>query len=84
MSTNEAVLLRADTPEGVTTLTMNRGPARNALSLELMGAMMDALSAIAEDDSVRVLVIAGAGPAFCAGHDLRELRARNASAKGSI
>jgi len=76
MSTNEAVLLRADTPEGVTTLTMNRGPARNALSLELMGAMMDALSAIAEDDSVRVLVIAGAGPAFCAGHDLRELRAR--------
>jgi enoyl-CoA hydratase/carnithine racemase len=77
MSADEPVLLRADTPEGVTTLTMNRGPARNALSIELMGAMMDALSAIAADETVRVLVIAGAGPAFCAGHDLRELRSRN-------
>ncbi|MEN3976298.1 enoyl-CoA hydratase [Emcibacter sp. SYSU 3D8] len=77
MSTTEPVLRRADSPEGVTTLTMNRGPARNALSIELMGAIMDALSAIAEDETVRVLVIAGAGPAFCAGHDLRELRSHD-------
>jgi enoyl-CoA hydratase/carnithine racemase len=41
-----------------------------------MGAMMDALAAIAEDESVRVVVLAGAGPAFCAGHDLREMKAR--------
>ena len=77
MTTAEPVLLRADTPEGITTLTMNRGAARNALSIELMGAMMDTLAAIAGDDSVRIVILAGAGPAFCAGHDLRELRARN-------
>ncbi|MEN3951451.1 enoyl-CoA hydratase [Iodidimonas sp. SYSU 1G8] len=71
---DEPVLLRADTPEGVTTLTLNRPQARNALSLDLMAALMDALTAIAEDDAVRVVVIAGAGPAFCAGHDLREMR----------
>jgi enoyl-CoA hydratase/carnithine racemase len=73
----EPVLLRADTPEGVTTLTMNRGAARNALSIELMGALMDTLVAIGEDERVRVVILASAGPAFCAGHDLRELRARN-------
>ncbi|MGE0665918.1 MAG: enoyl-CoA hydratase [Sphingomonadales bacterium] len=77
MSTNEPVLLRADTPEGVTTLTMNRGQARNALSLELMGAMMDTLAGIADDERVRIVILAGAGPAFCAGHDLREMKARN-------
>jgi enoyl-CoA hydratase/carnithine racemase len=75
--TDEPVLLRADTPQGVTTLTLNRPQARNALSIELMGALMEVLSAIAEDGAVRVLVIAGAGPAFCAGHDLREMQANN-------
>ncbi|MBI1181135.1 MAG: enoyl-CoA hydratase, partial [Alphaproteobacteria bacterium] len=75
--TDEPVLLRTDTPEGVTTLTLNRPQARNALSMELMAAMIDALTAIGEDDGVRVVVIAGAGPAFCAGHDLREMRAHN-------
>jgi enoyl-CoA hydratase/carnithine racemase len=74
---SDPVLLRADTPEGVTTLTLNRPAARNALSLELMGAMMQALGEIADDRAVRVVVIAGAGPAFCAGHDLREMRANN-------
>jgi enoyl-CoA hydratase/carnithine racemase len=69
-----AVLLRADT-DGMATLTLNRPAQRNALSLALMAALTAELDAIAGDPSVKVVVIAGAGPAFCAGHDLRELRA---------
>lgn len=68
------ILLRADRA-GVARLTMNRPDARNALSLGLMAAMQAELDAIGADPSVRVVVIAGAGPGFCAGHDLREVRA---------
>ena len=71
----ERVLLRRDAG-GVAWLTMNRPGARNALSLALMQALLDELDAVATDASVKALVIAGAGPAFCAGHDLRELRSR--------
>ena len=67
-------LLRHDA-NGVATLTLNRPQARNALSLDLMAALDAALAAIADDPAVRVVVVAGAGPAFCAGHDLREMRA---------
>jgi len=56
-------------------LTLNRPRARNALSVGLMTALQDAIDACARDDAIRVVVIAGAGPSFCAGHDLRELRA---------
>jgi enoyl-CoA hydratase/carnithine racemase len=68
------ILLRADA-DGVTTLTMNRPSARNALSMGLMAALQDQIDAIAGDPAVRVVVIAANGPAFCAGHDMRELRA---------
>src|ERR1700688_4300492 len=68
------VLLRRD-DSGVATLTLNRPQARNALSLELMARLQEALEAIDGDAVVRVVVLAGAGPAFCAGHDLREMRA---------
>jgi enoyl-CoA hydratase/carnithine racemase len=71
----ERVLLRRDA-DGVAWLTMNRPGARNALSLALMQALLDELDAVATDAGIKVLVIAGAGPAFCAGHDLRELRSR--------
>lgn len=71
---NEAVLLRDDR-DGVATLTLNRGGKFNALSRALMTAIQDQLDAIAADSSVRVVVIAGAGKAFCAGHDLTEMRA---------
>ncbi|MFC6790522.1 enoyl-CoA hydratase [Methylobacterium komagatae] len=71
---DEPVLLRQDA-EGIATLTLNRPAARNALSLGLMNALQDTLDAISEDDSVRVVVLRAAGPAFCAGHDLREMRA---------
>jgi enoyl-CoA hydratase/carnithine racemase len=61
--------------EGVLRLTLNRPEARNALSIGLMTTLLDALGRAASDPEVRAIVIAGAGPAFCAGHDLRELRA---------
>ncbi len=61
--------------ERIAWLTLNRPAARNALSVGLMGALEAALDAIAGDPAVQVVVVGGAGPAFCAGHDLRELRA---------
>ncbi|GJD36973.1 enoyl-CoA hydratase [Methylobacterium aerolatum] len=73
-ATGEPVLLRQD-EDGICTLTLNRPGARNALSLGLMEALQDALDAIRADASVRVVVLKGAGPAFCAGHDLKEMRA---------
>lgn len=69
-----ALLLRRD-QDRIAWLTMNRPAARNALSIDLMAAMDAELAAIAHDPCVRVVVIAGAGPGFCAGHDLREVRA---------
>ncbi|HYX90259.1 MAG TPA: enoyl-CoA hydratase [Myxococcaceae bacterium] len=68
------LLLRSD-QEGIATLTLNRPAARNALSLALMSAIQDALDQIARDARVKVVILAGNGPAFCAGHDLREMRA---------
>jgi enoyl-CoA hydratase/carnithine racemase len=60
--------------DGVLRLTLNRPEARNALSIGLMNALVEALGRAAEDPEARVVAIAGAGPAFCAGHDLREIR----------
>jgi enoyl-CoA hydratase/carnithine racemase len=70
----EPLLLRRDA-DGIAWLTLNRPGARNALSVALMDAAQTAIDAIAKDGSVKVVVIAGAGPGFCAGHDLREMRA---------
>ena len=71
---HDALLLRHDA-DGVAHLTLNRPQARNALSMALMAALDEALIALAADPSVKVVIIAGSGPAFCAGHDLREMRA---------
>ena len=60
---------------GVVTLTMNRPQAFNALSEGMLEALQTALDRVAADDSARVVVVAGAGKAFCAGHDLKEMRA---------
>jgi enoyl-CoA hydratase/carnithine racemase len=60
---------------GIATLTLNRPEARNALSVAMMSAIEASLEAIANDKSVKVVVFAASGPGFCAGHDLRELRA---------
>ena len=68
------ILLRED-QGGVATLTMNRPAARNALSMELLNSLQSELDAISSDASVKVLILRGAGPAFCSGHDLKEMRA---------
>lgn len=70
--TETGVLLREDAG-GVATLTLNRPEQYNALSSALLAALQSALQDIADDKSVRVVVIAGAGKAFCAGHDLKEI-----------
>jgi enoyl-CoA hydratase/carnithine racemase len=70
----EPILLRSDV-DGVATLTLNRPEARNALSVALMTEMEKALAAIAADTSVKVVVLAAQGAAFCAGHDLKEMQA---------
>jgi enoyl-CoA hydratase/carnithine racemase len=72
--TMEAPVLLEESDRGVLRLTLNRPDARNALSVALMSALLEALARAATDPKVRVVVIAGSGPAFCAGHDLRELR----------
>jgi enoyl-CoA hydratase/carnithine racemase len=73
---DEAMLLRRD-EGGVTTLTLNRPAQFNALSKAMLYALDQALAAVASDRSVRVVVIAGAGKAFCAGHDLKEMRSNH-------
>jgi enoyl-CoA hydratase/carnithine racemase len=72
-------LLR-ETLGGVTVLTLNRPAARNSLSEGLMAELHAALEQIRDDESVRALVIAANGPAFSAGHDMKELTARRADA----
>jgi len=67
-------LLRLD-DDGVAILTLNRPRQYNALSGALLEALHAAIDDIASDDKIRVVVITGAGPAFCAGHDLKEMRA---------
>ena len=77
--------------DGIATLTLNRGDRFNPLSQAMIAALQVELDRIALDDAVRVVVIAGSGKGFCAGHDLKELRERAApsrspqtdSAKGS-
>ena len=71
---NEPLLLRSDAG-GVATLTLNRPKQYNALSEAMLNALLGELKQIGEDESVRVVVLAGAGKAFCAGHDLKEMRA---------
>jgi len=71
----EPVLLQHRDDRGVVTLTLNRPQAFNALSEEMLSALGGAFDALAGDDGVRVVVLAAAGKAFCAGHDLKEMRA---------
>jgi enoyl-CoA hydratase/carnithine racemase len=71
----ESQVLREADSRGVVRLTLNRPQAFNALSEGMLDALQAALDALAGDDTVRAVVIAGAGKAFCAGHDLKEMRA---------
>ncbi len=77
-STNPAtatpVLLRSDA-DGIATLTLNRPAQYNALSDDLLTSLQYELDQIAQDEAVRVVIIGAEGKAFCAGHDLKEMRA---------
>jgi enoyl-CoA hydratase/carnithine racemase len=77
---NEPLVLRGADSRGVVTLTMNRPQAFNALSEAMLAALQAELDRVAADDSARVVVIAAAGKAFCAGHDLKEMRAEPSQA----
>jgi enoyl-CoA hydratase/carnithine racemase len=75
LTTEDPLLMRSQDARGVLTLTLNRPQAFNSLSEAMLAALQTELDAIARDDSVRVVVLAAAGKAFCAGHDLKEMRA---------
>jgi enoyl-CoA hydratase/carnithine racemase len=76
MSVEEPPVLVSTDARGVATLTLNRPQAFNALSEAMLTALQQAIDRIAHDTSVRVVVITAAGRAFCAGHDLKEMRAQ--------
>ncbi|OIQ71710.1 2,3-dehydroadipyl-CoA hydratase [mine drainage metagenome] len=75
-TTTAPLIITTRDARGLVTLTLNRPDAFNALSEALMTALQFELDALAKDDRVRAVVIAAAGKAFCAGHDLREMRAQ--------
>lgn len=77
-SPTESCLLSTLDARGVQTLTLNRPAAFNALSEELLTALQAELARIAGDGAVRVVVLAAAGKAFCAGHDLKQMRSQPA------
>jgi enoyl-CoA hydratase/carnithine racemase len=72
---SEPLVLQARDARGVVTLTLNRPQAFNALSEAMLEALQAALNEVAADDTARVLVIGATGRGFCAGHDLKEMRA---------
>jgi len=72
---DEHLIVESD--QGVVTITLNQPERRNPLSSAMMERMIGVLRAIGSDDSARAVIIAGKGPAFCAGHDLTELRGRD-------
>jgi enoyl-CoA hydratase/carnithine racemase len=79
--TSEPVLLR-DRDGDIAILTLNRPQARNSLSEALIVALATAWTDIAADKSIRAVVVAANGPAFCAGHDMKELTARRTDPDG--
>lgn len=74
LKTEAAILLREDR-DGICTLTLNRPAQMNLLTSEMLSALQEAFDRIASDKSVRVVVLGAAGKGFCAGHDIKEIRA---------
>lgn len=72
----EPVVLCSQDARGAVTLTLNRPHAFNALSEAMLAALQQEFDAIGEDESARVVVLAAEGKAFCAGHDLKEMRGK--------
>ncbi len=80
LTTDDPLLLRQQDARGVISLTLNRPQAFNALSEAMLDALQLELDLIAQDSSARLLVIKAAGRAFCAGHDLKQMRAEPSQA----
>jgi enoyl-CoA hydratase/carnithine racemase len=74
----EAPYVVREDRDGIATLTLNRGDRMNPLSSAMLAALQAEIDRLADDDAVKVVVLAGAGKHFCAGHDLREMRAHPA------
>lgn len=74
---SEPLVLREDRDDGITTLTLNRPDKYNALSEDLLSAMQARIDELKQDESARVVILAGSGKAFSAGHDLREMRSKH-------
>jgi enoyl-CoA hydratase/carnithine racemase len=70
----EAPYVVRDAKDGIVTLTMNRGERMNPLSTDMLSALQSELDRLAADREAKVVILAGAGKHFCAGHDLREMR----------
>ena len=81
-SLQDASILLRETAGPIAVLTLNRPAARNSLSEAMIAQLHAALNEIGEDGDVRAVVIAASGPAFSAGHDLKELTARRSDADG--
>jgi enoyl-CoA hydratase/carnithine racemase len=77
---DESILLREDR-DGICTLVMNRPQQMNLLTSEMLDALQEAFDAIAQDRRVRVVVLGASGKGFCAGHDIKEIRALKELAK---
>jgi len=75
------ILLRSD-ENAIATLTLNRPTAINALSEEMLAALQNEFDTLANDRSIRVIVLKGAGKAFCAGHDLKQMTAARQAEDG--
>src|SRR5512137_2456363 len=75
--------VRCERPEpGIAALYLDRPNQRNSLSVAMMAAVHGEIATLNNDPDVRVIVLAGEGPAFCAGHDLKELTAHREDADG--
>jgi enoyl-CoA hydratase/carnithine racemase len=75
-------VLRRETEGAVAVLTLSRPASRNSLSEALLTELIDALTSLGRDTSIRAVIIAAEGPSFCSGHDLRELIERRADPDG--
>ena len=75
-ATSPSLILLREDHAGIAVLTLNRPQARNSLSEATLEALGDALTAIAHERTVRAVILTANGPAFSAGHDLKELNAR--------
>lgn len=76
------ILLRDLDEDGILRLTLNDAGRRNALSEAMLAVLAETFAEAGEDPKVRVVVLAANGPAYCAGHDLKEMTAGRAAADG--